>query len=71
MARSHNIYVVFDEFDVLIGCFTVKYEMVSWIGRHAADYDVQNWTVQRRPDNPGYGVGWQLPVEMPIKELLA
>lgn len=49
MARSTCVYVVLSGKRVLAG-FTVKHELVSWLGRRATGVD--GLTVWRSQDNP-------------------
>lgn len=69
MSRAQRIYTVF-EGEALIGCFTVKHEMITWIAKHAADYEVSQWKVLRCPDNPGFGEYWRPGEVIPMEDLL-
>ena len=70
MARARYIYLV--EYndcgqDRPHKAFTVKHELVAWLGRHEQQPYLDDYTVYRLPDG-GYGND---PVVMPIPELLA
>lgn len=71
MSRAQNVYVVFDELGRLVGTFTVKHEMVSWVRHRDGPADVHHWQVWRYPDNPGYGSAYRRPALLAIEELLA
>jgi hypothetical protein len=70
VSRALNIYVVFDDIGTLVGCFTVKYEMVSWLDENRHEPGFNGWSAIRCRNNPGVGPYKRAPVELSIKLLL-
>lgn len=50
MARSHSIYLVYRNDDILMGCFTVKHEAISFV----KNLPPAIYTIERTPDGRGY-----------------
>lgn len=53
MSRSSTIWIVIDESHDVVAAFTVKHELVSFLGRQRTRDKFHLWSLYRVPDNPG------------------
>jgi hypothetical protein len=52
VSRGYSIWVVQNEQQDPVAAFTVKHEMITWLGQQKS---IVNWMATRLPDNPdGY-----------------
>jgi hypothetical protein len=72
MARSHNIWIVRYAYpmpDLLLGAFTVKHELASWLGQQE---DARKFLIScARDGNLRYlGTDWEVPIypRVPLSE---
>lgn len=49
MSRATTIWVILDASKAVHAAFTVRHEMVSWLGQQS---DLTGWEALRVPDNP-------------------